>query len=111
MPKRYISQTWAEIRKPDPNSIMRRGKWFRQIIPVIAITATVSMLSGCRRSTALSEVDRVDNAFKARKGDLAIEVTESGSIKAISLTNTAEMIAEVGIQENLVDKVRPEPKP
>jgi HlyD family secretion protein len=63
-------------------STTHKGGRSRLIVFLAIIVVTAFVLLGWWRSPAPSDVARVGSTFAARKGDLVVTVTESGSIRA-----------------------------
>ena len=82
MTSRKRSQAGPANGKRGPSSTTRKGGWSWLIVLLIVITVTASVFSERWRSPASSDAGRVGSTFAARRGDLIVTVTESGSIKA-----------------------------
>ncbi|KPK34562.1 MAG: hypothetical protein AMJ65_18170 [Phycisphaerae bacterium SG8_4] len=64
------------------SSTTRKSGRSRLIVLLVVVAVTASVLFGWWRSPAPSDVSSVGGMFAARRGDLVVMVTESGSIKA-----------------------------
>lgn len=99
MTKRRNSQIETANEKMELSITARRGRLFWLIALAVAIIATVSVLSGFWRSSAPSGLGRPGSTFTARKGDLIITVTESGSIMA---KQTIDIRSEVYGEQTII---------
>ena len=82
MTRREKSQTGTAKAERGLSSTTHKGRRFWLIVLLAITTVSATVLLGWLRSPAPADVGRAGSTFAARKGDLVITVTESGSIKA-----------------------------
>jgi HlyD family secretion protein len=102
MARREKKQTAAANGERRLGSTMRKGRasWVIVLLAVIAVTAT--FFSGRWRSPASPDAGSVGSTFAARRGDLIITVTESGSIRA---RQTIDIRSEVYNEATIISLV------
>ena len=97
---REKSQTGAAKR--GLGSMTHKGGRSRLIVLLAIIVVTAFVLLGWWRSPAPSDVGRAGSTFAARKGDLVVTVTESGSIRA---RKTIDIRSEVYREATIISLV------
>ncbi len=102
MTMREKTQTPAANGRQGPSSTVRKGRWSWLVIILAVLAVTASVFSGRWRSPASHEAGIAGSTFAARKGDLIVTVTESGSIRA---RQTIDIRSEVWNEATIISLI------